>query len=121
MSETQDPYEGSGQKLSPPVLRLDRAYPAEEAARFLGMTLRTFNERVRRGWILPVDEAGHRRYSGFVIAQKLGWPLTDDPMDYMPQLDSVVMEQHRDRLHDLIDEALVSAGVHQDAGAGESQ
>ena len=31
----------------------------------------------------PVFETGDRRYSGYVLAQLLGWPLSDNPKDYL--------------------------------------
>ncbi len=71
-------------KVAEPRLRIDLAYKADQAAVFLGISKRTFNERRRRGWINPICASGEKRYSGFDIAKKLNWPLTDDPRDYMP-------------------------------------
>ena len=67
-----------------PALSIGRGYTAEEAAAILGISTRTLNERVREGHIKPIFHAGERRYSGYALAQLLGWPLTDDPRDYMP-------------------------------------
>ena len=66
------------------VLDIGRAYSGEEAARFLGITVFVLNQRVREGKIKPVFDTGDRRYSGYVIARLLDWPLSDDPRDYMP-------------------------------------
>ncbi len=71
-----------------PALSIGRGYTAEEAAAILGISTRTLNERVREGHIKPIFHAGERRYSGYALAQLLGWPLTDDPRDYMPVSDS---------------------------------
>ncbi len=71
-------------KVAEPRLRLDRAYEAKVAAKMLGMNVRVFNERVREGWVSPINNVGERRFSGYALAKKLGWPLTDDPRDYMP-------------------------------------
>ena len=68
-----------------PNLYIDRAYTADEAAAILGISTRTLNERVREGYLTPIFEAGDRRYSGYALARLLGWPLTDDPRDYMPK------------------------------------
>lgn len=67
-----------------PELTIGRAYTAVEAAAILGMSKSAFNERVREGRIRPIFENGERRFSGYVLARLLGWPLTDDPRDYMP-------------------------------------
>lgn len=71
-----------------PALSIGRGYTAEEAAAILGISTRTLNERVREGHIKPIFHAGERRYSGYALAQLLGWPLTDDPRDYMPVSDA---------------------------------
>ena len=60
-----------------PTLDIGRAYNAKEAAAILGITPYVLNERVREGWIKPMFETGDRRYSGYALAQLLGWPLTD--------------------------------------------
>ena len=67
-----------------PTLDIGRAYSASEAAAILGITTYVLNERVREGRIKPIFEAGDRRYSGYVLAQLLGWPLSDNPRDYLP-------------------------------------
>ena len=68
----------------PPTLDIGRAYSAGEAAAILGITPYVLNERVREGRLKPVFDSGDRRYSGYVLAQLLGWPLSDDPRDYLP-------------------------------------
>ena len=68
----------------PPSLDIGRAYSAGEAAAILGITTYVLNERVREGRLKPVFDSGDRRYSGYVLAQLLGWPLRDDPRDYLP-------------------------------------
>lgn len=70
-----------------PDLSIGRAYKAEEAAAILRIALSTFNDRVREGRIKPVFDVGERRYSGYVLARLLGWPLSDDPRDYLPGRD----------------------------------
>ncbi len=77
------------QSVSLPSLDIGRAYCAKDAAIILGVTEATFNERVREGLIKPVLESGDRRYSGYMLARLLGWPLSDDPRDYMPRKDPV--------------------------------
>ena len=67
-----------------PTLDVGRAYNASDAAAILGITPYVLNERVREGWIKPVFETGDRRYSGYVLAQLLGWPLSDGPQDDLP-------------------------------------
>ncbi len=85
-----------------PELSIGRGYTAEEAAAILGISTRTLNERVREGHINPIFHAGERRYSGYALAQLLGWPLTDDPRDYMP-----VSEADREELPRLILDTLL--------------
>ena len=68
----------------PPTLDIGRAYSASEAAAILGITTYVLNERVREGLLKPVFETGDRRYSGYALAQLLGWPLSGDPRDYLP-------------------------------------
>ena len=75
--------------VSPPILDIGRAYSAKDAAAIFGVTESTFNERVREGLIKPILESGDRRYSGYMLARLLGWPLSDNPQDYMPQRDPV--------------------------------
>lgn len=70
--------------MTVPDLSIGRAYTASDAAAILGMSKSTFNERVREGRIRPVFDDGERRFSGYMLAKLLGWPLTDDPRDYMP-------------------------------------
>ena len=62
-----------------PTLDPGRAYNATDAAAILGITPYVLNERVREGLIKPIFETGDRRYSGYVLAQILGWPLGDNP------------------------------------------
>ena len=62
-----------------PTLDVGRAYNATDAAAILGITPYVLNERVREGFIKPIFETGDRRYSGYVLAQILGWPLGDNP------------------------------------------
>ena len=61
-----------------PTLDVGRAYNATDAAAILGITPYVLNERVREGLIKPIFETGDRRYSGYVLAQLLGWPLKDN-------------------------------------------
>ena len=68
----------------PPTLDIGRAYNASDAAAILGITPYVLNERVREGLLKPVFENGDRRYSGYALAQLLGWPLGSDPRDYLP-------------------------------------
>ena len=68
----------------PPTLDIGRAYSASDAAAILGITTYVLNERVREGRVKPVFETGDRRYSGYVLAQLLGWPLSEKPQDYLP-------------------------------------
>ena len=71
-----------------PTLSIGRGYTAEEAAAILGISTRTLNERVRQGYLQPIFHAGERRYSGYALAKLLGWPLSDDPRDFMPVSDT---------------------------------
>ena len=64
-----------------PTLDIGRAYSATDAAAILGVTTYVLNERVREGWVKPLFETGDRRYSGYALAQLLGWPLSDNPRD----------------------------------------
>ena len=68
--------------LSPPVLAspaldIGRAYSVSDAAAILGITPYVLNERVRQGWIKPLFDTGDRRYSGYALAQLLGWPVAE--------------------------------------------
>ena len=87
-----------------PALSIGRGYTAEEAAAILGISTRTLNERVKQGYIKPIFHAGERRYSGYALAQILGWPLTDDPRDYMPVSDTDREELSRLMLDKLLEE-----------------
>ena len=64
-----------------PTLDIGRTYNASDAAPILDITPYVLNERVREGWVKPVFETGDRRYSGYVLAQLLGWPLSDNHRD----------------------------------------
>ena len=64
--------------LVSPTLDIGRAYGANDAAAILGITTYVLNERVKEGWIKPLFETGDRRYSGYALAQLLGWPLKDN-------------------------------------------
>ena len=66
------------------VLSVGRAYSAVEAAEILNMDVRTFNKRVSEGMISPMWHIGERRFSGFLIARLLGWPLSENVEDYLP-------------------------------------
>lgn len=92
-----------------PVLNIGRGYTAEEAAAILGISTRTLNERVREGYIKPIFYAGERRYSGYALARLLGWPLTDDPRDYLP-----VSDADRQELPRLILDALLEGYNRKD-------
>ena len=70
--------------VPPPTLDIGRAYNASDAAAILGITPYVLNERVREGLLKPVFENGDRRYSGYALAQLLGWPLGNNPRDYLP-------------------------------------
>ena len=72
-----------------PTLDIGRAYSANEAAAILGVTVAVLNERVREGQVEPVFSTGDRRYSGYALARLLGWPLSDNPLDYMARRDAV--------------------------------
>ena len=78
-----------------PVLEIGRAYSADDAARFLGITVFVLNQRVREGEIQPIFKSGDRRYSGYVLARFLGWPLSENPQDYMPRKDRVAAGKMR--------------------------
>ena len=67
------------------VLDIGRAYSGRDAAKLLGITEGTLNERVKEGELTPIFRTGDRRYSGYDLAKLLRWPLTDNPADYMPQ------------------------------------
>ncbi len=70
-------------ELETPILRVDRAYTAAEAAQIMGLNVSSFNERVREGWIKPIPIPGIRRFSGYTLTQILGWPaMPYDPRDY---------------------------------------
>ena len=86
-----------------PVLSIGRGYTAEEAAAILGISTRTLNERVREGYIKPIFHAGERRYSCYALARLLGWPLTDDPRDYLPVSDAYPQELPRLMLNVLLE------------------
>ena len=68
---------------SVPVLHKGRAYTARDAAAILGINESVLNERVREGVINPLFSTGDRRYSGYVLARLMGWPVSEDPCDYM--------------------------------------
>ena len=70
--------------MNPPALDIGRAYTAAEAAAILRLGTSSFNERVREGCLKPIFPKGERRYSGYALARVLGWPLSDDPRDYLP-------------------------------------
>ena len=80
----------AGKLIGPPacicglVLDIGRAYSAEDAAHFLGVNVFVLNQRVREGKVKPVFDTGDRRYSGYVLARLLDWPLSEDPRDYVP-------------------------------------
>ena len=72
-----------------PLLDIGRAYSANDTAAILDLTVGVLNERVREGQITPIFPTGDRRYSGYALAKLLGWPLSDNPQDYMPGRDPV--------------------------------
>ena len=80
----------AGKVIVPPTcacgdaLRIDRSYNDKETARFLGITVFVLNLRYREGHIAPIFPVGDRRYSGYMIARLLGWPLSDNHQDYVP-------------------------------------
>ena len=69
---------------SVPVLHIGRAYNARDAAAILGLSEGVLNLRVREGTVAPMFPTGDRRYSGYELARLLGWPLSEDPRDYVP-------------------------------------
>ena len=68
-----------------PVLHIGRAYNARDAAAILGISESVLNERVREGVLQPIFSSGDRRYSGYVLARLMGWPVSEDPSDYLPK------------------------------------
>ena len=78
------PVGGASIDPVPPKLDIGRAYSAKDAAAILGIAASVLNERVRQGLITPVFPTGDRTYSGYTLAKLLGWPLSDNPQDYMP-------------------------------------
>ena len=76
-------------KAVSPTLDIGRAYCATDAAAILGITPYVLNERYREGLIKPIFETGDRRYSGYVLAQLLGWPLKDNLLREFPAAPSV--------------------------------
>ena len=78
------PSDGATSDPAPPKLDIGRAYSAKDAAAILGIAASVLNERVRQGLITPVFPTGDRTYSGYTLAKLLGWPLSDNPQDYMP-------------------------------------
>ena len=64
-----------------PRLEIGRAYTAEETAAFFGISKSALNDRVREGFLKPVFERGDRRFSGYDIARRLGWSLSDNPWE----------------------------------------
>ena len=75
--------ESAAAVASAPLLEIGRAYSAADAAAILGIHPSVLNERVREGLIVPIFPTGDRRYSGYALAKLLGWPLSEDPKDYM--------------------------------------
>ena len=75
--------------LISPTLDIGRAYSATDAAGILGITTYVLNERVKEGWIKPLFETGDRRYSGYALAQLLGWPLKDNLRQELPAAPSL--------------------------------
>ena len=67
-----------------PVLDIGRAYTAKDTAAILGISESVLNERVREGVRAPIFPTGDRRYSGYVLARLMGWPVSEDPRDYLP-------------------------------------
>ena len=67
-----------------PVLHIGRAYNARDAAAILGISESVLNERVREGVLKPIFASGDRRYSGYVLARLMGWPVSENPTDFMP-------------------------------------
>ena len=74
-------------EIVPTTLDVHRFYSASETAARFSATVEALDEWVRGGYIEPVFLAGELRYSGFAIARLLGWPLSDDPLDYLPVQD----------------------------------
>ena len=79
------PVGGAPADHAPPKLDIGRAYSAQDAAASLGIAASVLNQRVRQGLITPIFPTGDRRYSGYALAKLLGWPLSDDPRDYLPK------------------------------------
>ena len=68
---------------SVPILEIGRAYNATDATAILGISESVLNERVREGVLKLIFPTGDRRYSGYELARLLGWPVSEDPRDYM--------------------------------------
>ena len=79
------PVGGAPSDHAPPKLDIGRAYSANDTAAILGIAPSVLNERVRQGLITPIFPTGDRRYSGYALAKLLGWSLSDDPRDYLPE------------------------------------
>ena len=69
------------------TLDLHRFYSSHETATRFSVTVEALDKWVREGYIQPVCLDGEFQYSGFAIARLLGWPLSDDPLDYLPVQD----------------------------------
>ena len=69
--------------LVPNTLDIRRFYSAVETADRFAATVEDLDEWVREGCIEPVVLNGEALYSGLAIAKLLGWPLSDDPLDYL--------------------------------------
>ena len=72
---------------SPSLTNIYRFYSAGETADKFAATVEALDERVREGFIQPLFLNGEVMFSGFAIAKLLGWPLSDDPLDFLPGQD----------------------------------
>ena len=71
----------------PTTLDIFRFYSVGETAARFSATVEALDEGVRGGFICPVFLYGEPMFSGFAIAKLLGWPLSDDPLYYLPEQD----------------------------------
>ena len=68
-----------------PTLDIYRFYSVSETAAIFSATVEALDGWVCSGFICPVFLDGEPMFSGFAIAKLLGWPMSDDPRDYLPE------------------------------------
>ena len=71
----------------PTTLDIFRFYSAGETAEIFAATVEDLDEWVQGVFIKPVFLYGEPMFAGFAIARLLVWPLSDDPLDYLPEQD----------------------------------